>query len=436
MGKMHRSIIGFSLLVLLMMSACAPGAAPTPTADSAPTGAAPTETAPAPSATVEEPPADTAEPTAEPTEAPTLEPTAEPVSSLTNWVALVGADGNLRLLRPSTGEEQPLTSDATPRETNIGEEESVNYNFPQWSSDGRFLAFQRQTTVPLSDSVDFSLDLLVYDLDSGETQTLLTDQRITGFAWQPGTHTLTYSLVIEMEYFATRGEPNPDAASGIRAIDVAPGASGEPYELIAPERGFALARPHWSPDGRYVGFDEVYLMEGRGYFAYYDTQQQQYHSWEESIGNYDWSPDNRWFAYDNLVYTPSYEERIWLSEFESEPQRGRQFSTNFEQGYASSMRFSPSGDRLAYLAHSNCGDACTSSLYVQPVPEGEPVDLGVIDQPYYLAWSPDGQYIVLSAGPYYSPSLLLVNAADGSVQTLSQGYLPEGSLPAWQPVTE
>ena len=59
--------------------------------------------------------------------------------------------------------------------------------------------------------------------------------------------------------------------------------SGESSELVKAERGVALYTPIWSPDGRYLGFDELVYMEGRGPFAYYDFEGGQYVAWRTPL---------------------------------------------------------------------------------------------------------------------------------------------------------
>ena len=60
---------------------------------------------------------------------------------------------------------------------------------------------------------------------------------------------------MEMDYFLTRGQPDAALATGIRAIDM---DSEETLELVTPERGYALYGPDWSPDGRFLAFEEIF----------------------------------------------------------------------------------------------------------------------------------------------------------------------------------
>jgi Tol biopolymer transport system component len=163
-------------------------------------------------------------------------------------------------------------------------------------------------------------------------------------------------------------------------------------------------------------------MEGRGMFAFYDFEAQAYASWEEPIGIYNWSPDEAQIAYDHLTYTATGEERIFLRVFPDGQER--QFSPDFEGGYAFSPAFSPQGDRMAYFAGLGGPDSQDYTLFVQPLEGGEPQELGVFESAFGLDWSPDGESLVFSAGPYGAQQVIAVNAADGTSTVLAQGSDP------------
>ena len=91
--------------------------------------------------------------------------------------------------------------------------------------------------------------------------------------WKPQTHIIAYGEMTDPNYFTGRGKVDASLAKGILGLDV---DSGETLELVKPQ-GFSLVNPKWSADGRFLSFDEVYLMEGRGNFAYYDFEKGEYH---------------------------------------------------------------------------------------------------------------------------------------------------------------
>lgn len=362
----------------------------------------------------------------DPPASPTLAATAEPTQPAQpfGWIAFIGSDENLWLVDPVTGEQQQLTQDATPTQPEPGTA-TVRYCCAEWSSDGRLLAYQREMGTPVTEGAQYEFSLWVYDIDSGSAGLVLENQMTAGFAWRPGTHVLTYGLSIPGEYFTTRGSPAPEYAQGIWAVDA---DRGVPFELVPPERGLALVAPQWSRDGRFISFDEVLYMEGRGYFAYYDMEAQEYTSWEKAIGMYDWSEDSERIAYDTLTYTASGTERIYLNNRQGTEEQA--FSPEYEQGYAFSPVFAPQNDRLAFLAELHGPDSSQYTLFVQMLDGGEPRALGVFEQVMELAWSQDGERLVLSTGPYENRQIVVVRVANGAIQVLAGGYQP-----AWQPAS-
>jgi Tol biopolymer transport system component len=329
-------------------------------------------------------------------------------------IAYIGIDGNLWVIEGGSAPRQ-LTQDATPESYPDRPAPTVRYYFPRISSDGNYVAVRRDAGTPVESGMQYEFGLWVYDLTGGEAR-LVYDQSPAGFDWKPDSHLLAYGAGVEEDYFMNRGQPDPSAASGVWAFDLDTGSASE---LVKPERGFALYTPVWSPDGRYLSFDELLYIEGRGSFAYYDFEAQQYTSWEEPIGTYDWAPDSSHIVYDRLTYTASGEERIFVR-----PLRGgqeQQISPELPGGYAFNPVYSPQGDRIAYLLALGGPDSNIFNLYVQDLAGGEARDLGSFESVWYLEWTPDGEYLIFSAGPYEARQVLQVGATDGTVTVLAQG---------------
>lgn len=418
------------MLVFVLLTGCSPPSFEdtTPTLIEAPIqDVTESEEAPPPTSTVTAtmPPTPTGtpvppSPTPEPTETVVVEavlPAAE--------IAFIGPDGNLWLVNRESGERVQLSSDAAPFQAD-SDQAAINYCCPRWSSDGQLLAYRREVSSPIDSGYQTEHALWVTDLSSGESRALLEGQSVLGFDWQPGAHKLTYGHPIEMEYFLDRstGESS-EMATGIWMVDA---TGGDPYELVPPERGYALVGPNWSPDGRFLGFDEVLYMEGRGQFAYFDFETQSYMAWDDVIGSYSWSGDGEQLAYDRLSYVPTGGERIWLnSRLGGEEQA---LTPKYEQGYAFQPLFSPQGEQLAYLAEINGLESLQYNLFVMEVPDGESINLGVFDRMQGLSWTPDGKSLVFSAGPYEQQQVMEVNLSNGTASVLVPG-----SQPAWQPVS-
>lgn len=419
---MTRLMIILSLAVVAL-AACSPGgsqATPTPPVDTQ--ADAPTVQAgePAASDTPAASPAVTASPLATPAEAGTTEAATAPEGA--GWIAFTGPDGNLALIDPDGGERRQITEDAVDfGGGQTAPERVVTYCCAQWSSDGSLLAYRRDVGTAVASGYEYVSELWAYGADSGEARLLLEhDDGSPGFAWKPGSHVIAYARSIPTEYFL---DQNSQLAPGIWALEA---DTGETYELVAPERGFALVRPQWSPDGRFISFDEVFAMEGSGYFAYYDFETQEYVSWERAIGQYDWSPAGEAIAYDTLTYVATGDERIWLRDRQDGEERP--LSPDYGTGYAFRPRFSPEGERLAYLAAMDGPESNRVSVFVVDLPDGEPRELDTFTQVYELAWTPDGAYLVLSSGPFEAPQVVVVSVSDGD-----SAMLASGRDATWQP---
>jgi hypothetical protein len=113
----------------------------------------------------------TAEPTIEPTAIPTAAPTVvEPPA--TRRVAYIGRDDNLWLVDAASGTKQQLTMDAAGYNTNNAAD-VILYQTPTWSSDGRYLAFERQVGKVIESGYSFSYSLLTYDSTTAAIQPVL-----------------------------------------------------------------------------------------------------------------------------------------------------------------------------------------------------------------------------------------------------------------------
>jgi hypothetical protein len=187
------------------------------------------------------------------------------------YLAYVGPDNNLWVLEADSQTPRQITFDANRTE---GDGAEVEYLGPILSSDGTLLAYYMDVGTPSANGYEYTHGLWVANLITGEQRKIM-DGRFAGLAWKPGTHLLAYGHEVDTDYSNPRGEWDTDQAMGIHAIDL---DSGEIHYLVAPERGYALASPNWSPDGRFLAFSESVSME-TGMFAYYDLENQEYVAW-------------------------------------------------------------------------------------------------------------------------------------------------------------
>lgn len=327
----------------------------------------------------------------------------------------IGADGNVWVHGGVVGEAAQITTDATGSLENNNTSESVAYYFPQISNDGEWVAYRRDVGTPGQAGMQYSFGLWAHNLKTGKSSQVL-DELPGGFTWRSDTHQLTYAPAVRENYFSG----NPPDASLARSVMSLDADTNETTKLLQPERGYSLAAFQWSSDGRYLGFDELVYIEGRGPFGYYDFETGTYAAWEECIGNYSWN-DSQIF-YDRLTYVPTGAEEIFSRGLAGgNEQQLTDYEVEYE--YAFWPVVSPDGKRIAYLSGTIESDSKTYLLLVQDLAGGEPVSLGSFEAVLNLSWSPDGSQMLFSAGPWDNQKLMAVKGSDGSASVLGQGTM-------------
>ncbi|OJX40896.1 MAG: hypothetical protein BGO78_12550 [Chloroflexi bacterium 44-23] len=399
------------IVTLFTLSACTPVATPESEGDvksPVTTTAVPPEITKSSTATME--------PTIQPT--PTDTPQPQP-----SWVAFIDLTGNVFLLNVNNAQVQVLTVDGSSPMISV-DKSAVRYSDPAWSSDGRYLAVKRTEITQLSDQQQYTFGITVFDVITGTSSNLLPESQLSNFAWQPGTHVIAYSLMTDPAYFISRSAVDETLARGILAIDV---DTGQVTELVKPQ-SYSLVRVQFSPDGRFVSFDEVIYMEGRGNFAYVELESGEYTSWERPLGNYDWSQDGETLVYDDLTYVSSGDERIYINDRFDE---GEKVLVEAEDGYyASDPSFSADDDYVLFKVTEALVDDPPIILKTIQLSKNQIEDFfeerGIFD----IHWSPDSEDVLVVVGPYEDPAIVLVNVYDGTSIALAKGWWP-----AWKPVT-
>jgi Tol biopolymer transport system component len=342
-----------------------------------------------------------------PTEIVPTPETAEKIPAM----AYVGPDNNIWVLEAGSDTPRQVTFDANRSE---GDSAKIEYLSPLLSSDGTLLAYYMDVGTPSANGYDYTYGVWVINLITGEQRQIL-DTRFAGMAWKPGTHILAYGHEIDMDHSISRGESDTVQPKGIHTIDM---DNGEIHYLVAPERGYALSSPNWSPDGRFLAFSERLSME-TGMFAYYDIENQEYVAWDESLGSASWSPDGSLLTYDRRYYTWTGDERLYLR-----PRQGdeRLLGPDYEgPAFAAQPLFSPAGDQIAYLARLEGPMTDMATIMVLDLAGGEPKSLGQFEDVWELAWVPDGSHVVFSFGLYPSRQIVALNISDGSQTVLAAG---------------
>ena len=339
------------------------------------------------------------------------EPTEEIPDYSIPTMAYIGPDDNIWLLE--TGNETPrqITFDANRMG---GDGDEVVYSYPLLSSDSTLLAYYMSVGTPSTSGHDSTYGVWVANLITGEERQILSG-RAAGMAWKPGTHLLAYGTGRDLDNYISLGDPDSDMATGISTIDL---DSGETHDLVAPERGYRLSSPNWSPDGRFLAFSERVSME-TGMFAYYDIENQEYVAWDDYVGSASWSPDGSLLTYDRIYYVPTGEERLYLRPRQGDEQL---LGPDYDgPAYASQPVFSPAGDQIAYLARLDGPETDFATIMVLDLAGGEPKSLGQFQDVWEFSWVPDGNHIVFGFGLYPSRHIIALNISDGSQTVLAAG---------------
>lgn len=356
-------------------------------------------------------------PTANVTRTPSSLPETTPTETTDPFPALVyvGIDGNLWLREAGGENHRQVTEDAQPFD---GANPFIQYSLPELSSDALWLAYSREEGYPTDYGFEVKQINLAANLETGE-EVQIHEGYLNGLAWKPETHLLAIGMVVDMEYFFHSGEPGSGYATGILAIDL---DTGETSELVEPERGYSLAHPNWSGNGRFLAFVEIIAQEGSGNFAYYDFETEKYVAWEEAVGNVSWSPDGSSLTYSRITYVPTGDERLYIHNREGDEMT---VGPDFEgPKYPDYPVFSPRGDQIAYAVKSAEPDSWTFTVSVLNVATGEVRELGEFEDVWELAWSPDSRYIVFDFGHRESRQIIAIDVASGEQILLAEGDHP------------
>lgn len=402
------------IISTIILAACTPPLDPQPTNLPVVDKGESVASATAPAATIAPPP--TASSTATPTATATQTPTPAK-----QWVAFIDLNDNVALVDPFNNETRALTNDGVSM-LSAEMATGVQYGNPAWSSDGQLLAVKKSVITQFSDHQEYAFGITVFDMLAGSQRDLLPDSQISDFAWVPNSHQIAYTVLADPGYFTARGEVDSTLAKGIMAIDA---DTGEMTELVKAQR-YTLNGIHFSPDGHFIGFYELIYMEGRGFFAYVDLETKEYTSWERQIGNYDWSEDGETIFYDDLTYVPSGDEAIFSNDRYDEEEK--QIAEGESDSFVSDPKLSPDGDLLLYKETQLPIDSQTMKINIKELSSGDVETIYEGDDLFNVLWSADGEYILAVLGPYDHPTLILINAYDGSTKNIANGWSP-----AWQP---
>jgi len=189
--------------------------------------------------------------------------------------------------------------------------------------------------------------------------------------------------------------------------------------LVAPEGGYTLVNPNWSPDGQILSFEELIYMEGRGNFAFYDFAAGKYTAWNKAIGAVSWFTDGSKLLHDNMNYTPTYTERVF--EIQRDGSGEVRLSPEAENSYAYDPHYSPDGRQIVYISVVGMDPDVSNELVLIDA-NGVTRPLTKLTQVYNLTWTPDGQNLLLATGNYPELKTVLVSLDEGGQTPVSDGW--------------
>ena len=254
----------------------------------------------------------------------------------------------------------------------------------------------------------------------------------------------------------------PDTAENINNQDLwlADLARGETLRLTRhPKNDFS---PTFSPGGDTIAFvgtratgddarPAIYMMSLRG------GEPWAFGTYDESIGEVQWSPDGRWIAYVKTDTLPksvrewkkkkwdqviedehSQHPRLWVTEASG---AGRPRALTNGTDFLWNVRWSPDSKSLAFITSptGKPDDGNLQDVGVVPVSGGPVRVLGVIGTSF--TWSPDSRWIALATGArrdqYVGKSdLYVVPAAGGAAINLTAAYDEDAELPCWNATSD
>jgi TolB protein len=250
---------------------------------------------------------------------------------------------------------------------------------PAWSPDGKSILFTRfHNGYNLGPA-----DLVIYDLESQTTRTLVSDGsdniNLPGSAWNSPTNKIIFSSSRDPhdEIFTIHADEDP----------------GD--EIKVTQRALLVAyEPSFSPDGRWIVFEShVIDAEEHGIITKYKFDgtagYQALTNASDDCRQPNWSPDGQLIVYQTIRGS---QWELWVMN--ADGSNKRQITSG--SGDKTDASFSPDGKWIVYSADNP--EIEYANLFILPVSGGDPTQVthfsGYDGAP---SWSPDGRQIIFES---------------------------------------
>jgi len=312
-----------------------------------------------------------------------------------------------------------------------------NVGGPQWSPDGKWLAF----TISEWNRKENRRDTHIHIVSSGGGEVIKLTNGERGESspqWSPDSRSIAFLANRDAQAAGGRGNQ----------IWVIPVGGGEAEKITDEESGISQFR--WSPDGKSIAYviadvpkdkaEREKRKKDRFDTIVVDTDFTYSHLWvidfasknkkrltegAFTVADPQWSPDSRWIAYvinragrQESSFTDISEDRNSdIFVIAAAGGQSRQLTSN--KGPDSQPRWSPDGKWIAYVASTDAAVwAAKSELIVTAAEGGSPRSLTTSyhDAVFGIQWSADGQAIYCSGAVGVYDQVFKVAATGGELQ--------------------